>query len=205
LKVLCRETNPNANPENVIANAKRQQRLNKLKMEKRPKMKLALKTVDKIFEIVGWGFTIMIWVLTITTYSNLPETIPTHYNGAGQADGFGGKATILTLPLIATILFIGLTVLNKFPHVFNYPTEITQDNAFRQYIYATRLIRYLKLIIVFIFGLIEFKTIQNANGEADGLGVWFLPLTMGVIFIPMIYFILNHSSLNNDKKPKHWL
>jgi uncharacterized membrane protein len=147
----------------------------------------------------------MIWVLTITSYSNLPETIPTHYNGAGQADGFGGKATILTLPLIATILFIGLTVLNKFPHVFNYPTEITQDNAFRQYIYATRLIRYLKLIIVFIFGLIEFKTIQNANGEADGLGVWFLPLTMGVIFIPMIYFILNHSSLNNDKKPKHWL
>ena len=61
------------------------------------------------------------------------------------------------------------------------------------------------LIIVFILGLIEFKTIQNANGEADGLGVWFLPLTMGVIFIPMIYFILNHSSLNNDKKPKHWL
>jgi uncharacterized membrane protein len=205
LKVLCRETNPNANPENVIANAKRQQRLNKLKMEKRPKMKLALKTVDKIFEIVGWGFIIMIWVLTITSYSNLPETIPTHYNGAGQADGFGGKATILTLPLIATILFIGLTVLNKFPQVFNYPTEITQDNAFRQYIYATRLIRYLKLIIVFILGLIEFKTIQNANGEADGLGVWFLPLTMGVIFIPMIYFILNHSSLNNDKKPKHWL
>ncbi|WP_395805926.1 DUF1648 domain-containing protein [Daejeonella sp.] len=174
-------------------------------MEKRPKMKLALKTVDKIFEIVGWGFIIMIWVLTITSYSNLPETIPTHYNGAGQADGFGGKATILTLPLIATILFIGLTVLNKFPQVFNYPTEITQDNAFRQYIYATRLIRYLKLIIVFILGLIEFKTIQNANGEADGLGVWFLPLTMGVIFIPMIYFILNHSSLNNDKKPKHWL
>ncbi len=202
---MCYETNPNAKPENVIPNAKRQQRLNKLKMEKRPEIKLALTTVDKIFEIVGWGFIILIWVLTITNYSNLPETIPTHYNGAGQADGLGGKATILTLPLIATILFIGLTVLNKFPHVFNYPTEITQDNAFRQYIYATRLIRYLKVIIVFVFGLIEFKTIQNANGETDGLGVWFLPLTIGVIFLPMIYFILNHSSLNNDKKPKHWL
>jgi uncharacterized membrane protein len=204
LKVLCRETNPNANPENIIANAKTHQRLNKLKMEKRPKIKLALTTVDKIFEIVGWGFILVIWVLTITNYSNLPEIIPTHYNGAGQADGFGEKATILTLPLIATILFIGLTVLNKFPHVFNYPTDITQDNAFKQYISATRLIRYLKIIIVFIFGLIEFKTIQNANGEADGLAAWFLPLTMGVIFIPIIYFILNHSSLNNDKKPKNW-
>ena len=97
----------------------------------------------------------------------MPATIPTHYNGAGQADGFGGKITILTLPLIATVLFVGMTFLNKYPHIFNYPTNITQDNVLRQYTNATRLIRYLKLIIVFIFGLIAFKTIQNANGEAD--------------------------------------
>jgi uncharacterized membrane protein len=159
-------------------------------MEERPKIKLELTTADKIFESIGWFLIIAIWGLTITNYSNLPDTIPTHYNGAGQADGFGGKATILTLPLIATILFIGLTILNKFPHVFNYPTNITQDNAFRQYTNATRLIRYLKLIIVFIFGLIAFKTIQNANGKADGLGVWFLPMTMGLIFIPLIYFVI---------------
>jgi len=159
-------------------------------MEKRPKIKLELTTADKTFEIIGWLLIVAIWVLTFTNYSNLPETIPTHYNGAGQADGFGGKATILTLPLIATILFIGLTILNKFPHVFNYPTNITHDNAFRQYTNATRLIRYLKLIIIFIFGLIAFKTIQNANGEADGLGVWFLPLTLGLIFIPLIYFVI---------------
>ena len=158
-------------------------------MEERPKIKLELTAADKIFEIIGWLLIIVIWGLTIANYSNLPETIPTHYNGAGQADGFGGKATILTLPIIATILFIGLTVLNQFPHVFNYPTNITQDNAFRQYTNATRLIRYLKLVVVFIFVLIVYKTIQHANGKADGLGVWFLPLTMGLIFIPLIYFV----------------
>jgi len=159
-------------------------------MEARPKIKLELTTADKTIEIIGWLLIIAVWGLTITNYSNLPDSIPTHYNGAGQADGFGGKATILTLPLIATILFIGMTILNKFPHVFNYPTNITQDNAFRQYTNATRLIRYLKLIVVFIFGLIAFKTIQNANGEADGLGIWFLPLTMGLIFIPLTYFVI---------------
>jgi uncharacterized membrane protein len=158
-------------------------------VEERPKIKLELTAADKIFEIIGWLLIIVIWGLTIANYSNLPETIPTHYNGAGQADGFGGKATILTLPIIATILFIGLTVLNQFPHVFNYPTNITQDNAFRQYTNATRLIRYLKLVVVFIFVLIVYKTIQHANGKADGLGVWFLPLTMGLIFIPLIYFV----------------
>lgn len=159
-------------------------------MEERPKMKLELTTADKTFEIMGWLLIVAIWVLTFTNYSNLPEIIPTHYNAAGQADGVGGKATLLTLPLVATILFIGLTILNKAPHLFNYPINITQENAFRQYTNATRLIRYLKLSIVFVFGLIAFKTIQNANGEADGLGVWFLPLTMGLIFIPLIYFVM---------------
>ena len=159
-------------------------------MEERPRIKLELTTVDKAFEIIGWLLIISVWGFTVINYANLPETIQTHYNGAGQADGFGGKATILTLPLIATVLFVGLTILNKFPHIFNYPTNITQDNALRQYTNATRMIRYLKLIIVVIFGLIAFKTIQNGNEEAKGIGIWFLPLTLGLIFIPMIYFVI---------------
>jgi uncharacterized membrane protein len=159
-------------------------------MEERPKIKIELTVVDKVFELVGWLLIVTIWSLIFKNYPNLPDRIPIHYNGAGHADGFGGKATIITLPLISTILFIGLTVLNKFPHVFNYPTNITQDSALRQYTNATRLVRYLKLAIVFIFGLIVFKTIQNANGEADGLGIWFLPLILGMTVIPIAYFVI---------------
>lgn len=161
-----------------------------LTMQKQPKIKIKLTTTDRIFEMLAWVLILSIWILTIINYSKLPETIPIHYNGFGQADGFGGKATILTLPIIATILFVGLTALNRFPHIFNYPTTITQDKALKQYTNATRFIRYLKLIIVIIFGLIAFKTIQNANGEANGLGVWFVPMTLGLIFIPLIYFVI---------------
>lgn len=159
-------------------------------MEERPKFKIELTTTDKIFEIIGWLLILGVWGLTIINYSNLPDTIPIHFDGAGQADGFGGKATILTLPLIATILFVGLTVLNNFPHIFNYPTNITKDDALKQYTNATRMLRYLKLIIVIIFGIIAFKTIQNANGQTDGLGTWFLPLTLALIFIPLTFFVV---------------
>lgn len=178
------------NRENVIAQAKKLKQINGKIMEERPKIKLKLSKVDKIFEIAGWLSIISLWGLTITNYANLPETIPTHYNGAGQANGFGGKETIWTLPLIATILFVGLTILNKFPHILNYPTNITLDNALRQYTNATRVIRYLKLIILVIFGLIVFKTIENANGKAEGLGIWFLPMTLGLIFLPLMYFVV---------------
>jgi len=164
----------------------------RIKMEEeRPKNKVQLTNTDKLVEILGWLLIGAIWVLTITHYSNLPDTIPTHFNGAGEADGFGRKASIIGLPVIATLLFIGLTLLNRFPHVFNYPTVITQDNALRQYTLATRMLRYLKLVLILVFGGIEFMTIQNATGKAAGLGAWFLPLTLVLIFIPLIYFLIN--------------
>lgn len=164
----------------------------------RPKLKLNLTTTDKIIELAGWVCLPGIWILTLTNYYSLPETIPIHYNGAAEADGFGKKWNILTLPIVSSILFIGLTILNKYPHVFNYPSTITQENVLRQYTNATRMIRFLKLVIVIIFGLILFKTIQNVNGNADGLGAWFLPLTLGLTFIPMIYYLIKSTQTKKE-------
>jgi uncharacterized membrane protein len=159
-------------------------------MNNRPKIALELTTLDKIFEISGWISVFAIWAFAINNYITLPDIIPIHYDGAGHASGFGGKGHILTLPLIATALFVVLTILNKFPQIFNYPVTITPDNAIRQYTYATRLIRYLKFIIVVIFGLIIFYTSRTVNGQTIGSGVWFLPLILALIFIPLIYFVL---------------
>lgn len=156
----------------------------------RPKVGLVPTTLDKILEILGWGFILAIWFLVIASYANLPDTIPIHYNGSGQVDGFGNKNNILELPIMATIMFIGLTILNKFPHIFNYPTVITENNAVKQYTSATRLIRYLKCIIVLIFGLIAYFTIRSASDHPSGLGVWFLPVILGLIFIPLTFYLI---------------
>lgn len=159
----------------------------------RPKIKPELSITDKIVEGLGWISVVSIWTLILINYAELPAIISIHYNATGQADAFGGKNNILILPLVATVLFSGLTLLNKFPHIFNYPTDITKENALIHYTNATRMIRYLKLIIVFIFGLISLQTIRNAEGQTSGLGVWFLPLVLALIFIPIIYFLIRLS------------
>ncbi len=137
----------------------------------RPKTTPIPTSTDKLVEALGWLILLVLWGWTINHYSALPETIPTHFNAAGEADGFGSKASIIGLPVIASLLFIGLTVLNRYPQSFNYPTTITKDNALRQYTLATRMLRYLKLVLVLDFGGIEVMTIQNATGKGAGLGV----------------------------------
>lgn len=158
-------------------------------METRPKIKLELSPTDQVLEIVGWFTLATLWWLTLMSYFKLPDTIPTHYNLAGQADSYGSKENILALPMVGTILFVVMTVLSQYPHIFNYPTEITAENAERQYTNATRMIRYLKVAILLIFSFIVFKTLQTATGQAEGLGNWFYVFLTGVFVIPMLFFV----------------
>lgn len=156
----------------------------------RPRLKLTINAFDIALELLGWLALIALWGLTLVHYSDLPNTIPTHYNAMGKIDAYGSKNTIFILPIIGSVLFAVLTILNRFPHIFNYPTEITPDNALRQYTNATKMIRVLKFMLVFIFVLIQLKTMQSAIGGTNGLGIWFLPATLLLIFIPLAYFVV---------------
>lgn len=140
-------------------------------MSDRPKLKIELTTFDKILEILGWIFIIAIWCMTIISYNQLPDIIPTHFNLKGEVNGFGEKWMILLLASLATILFLVMSYLNKFPHRYNYLTVITKDNALRQYTIATRVIRFLKILMVAIFLLTTYQTIKQSNKNTDDLGL----------------------------------
>jgi uncharacterized membrane protein len=158
-------------------------------METRPKINLNLTSTDRIIEIAGWLALAFIWIITLFHYRNLPDTIPSHFNVAGQADGFGPKTSIFILPVLGTILFIGLTILNRFPQVFNYPVKLTPENVANQYMMATRLIRYLKLAILAIFAIILWLSSYAAIHQTNSIGIWLLPTMMIMIFVPIGYYI----------------
>ncbi|TDH28607.1 DUF1648 domain-containing protein [Segetibacter sp. 3557_3] len=158
-------------------------------MEKRPIIKIELTNGDKAVEITGWLLLAGLWTLTGLNYSGLPDEIPVHYNGLGQPDNYDSKSGIWMLPVIGTILFIGMTVLNRSPHIFKYPGKITTINAKQQYTSATRLIRFLKVAVVMIFVVIVFKTIQTALGQAAGMGNMFLPFALLLLFLPLVIFL----------------
>lgn len=156
----------------------------------RPRIKPELNTADKIVEISGWLVLAITWIFVLTHYSGLPPTIAIHYNAAGIADGYGAKIHALILPAIASVILVSMTLLNKVPHIFNYLVTITEENAHRQYTNATRMVRYLKLVLVLIFDILAFQIIWHSEGKIDGLGTWFTPFVLTLIFVPLIWFIV---------------
>ena len=158
-------------------------------MENRPEIKIELTPADQVLEILSWLALLFLWGLVIYFYSSLPQIIPIHFNASGRANGFGSKGTLFLLPIIGAFLFVGLTALNKVPHIFNYPTAITPENALKQYTNATRVLRCVKLIILIIFTEIVRATIATATGKSHGLPGWFLPLEIGLTLIPVLFFV----------------
>jgi len=155
-----------------------------------------LKT-DKILEIISWVFLLGIWLITIISFQTLPDKIPTHFNFEGIADNFGGKNEIFTLPVIATILTIGLTILNKYLNSSNNLGE--RNNSENLYI-RTRIIKFLKIAILVIFGMIIFHTVEIAKNESEGLGRWLLIMTILLTNIPTLYYLNKLRVIKSTKK-----
>lgn len=154
----------------------------------RPKLNIKLNPIDYTLEVSGALILAALWLWTIYGYGDLPDSIPVHFNAAGNPDRYGGKATLFVLPVIAAFLYAGLSILAKYPHIFNYPTAITAENALKQYKGATRLLRYLKTAIVVIFAMIAFHTNELAAGRETSLGALFLPLIIGFILVPSLLY-----------------
>jgi uncharacterized membrane protein len=148
----------------------------------RPRVKIELDISDWIIEIIGATFLVLMILYPLYYYNELPYTIPIHFNISGQADRFSHKSTLWALPAIGLVMYIGLWILNKYPHIFNYPTEITAENASRQYRKATKLIRTLNMLVAASFFYIVYAIIQTATNKQDGLGSYFLPVFLVAIF-----------------------
>lgn len=127
----------------------------------------------------------MSWAYLLFHYSSLPAIVPIHFNLNGEADGFGSKATLFMFPAIMTIVVIGLTIVNRYPHLFNYAKEITAENALTEYSRATRLIAFIKLMIVLLAGLMTFEIVESANAGKSQLPWWVFVAFISSIMIPV--------------------
>ena len=159
----------------------------------RPKLKLTLSSFDILMELTGGVLMILLIAYPLYHYAELPEVIPMHFDATGQPDRFGSKSSIWILPTVGLVIYIGLVILNRFPHIFNYNTEITQDNAERQYRLATTLLRIVNLAITLIFFYITYQSVQSAMSGQSGLGFMFVPFVFIVTIGPVIWYLIKAS------------
>jgi len=155
----------------------------------RPRFRPEKEPVDLLMEAAGLIAVVAMVVLTAVKFNGLPQQIPTHFNAMGQPDDYSGKWMIWLLPMITVILYTGMSILNRYPYIFNFPVNITPENASRMYRFACRCIRLLSLLLVLMFFYLTWQSILVANRHSSGLGAWFMLVTTGGIVLLTLYMI----------------
>ena len=153
-----------------------------MKYSAQPILKPELQSFDLFLEGIALLFLLALFLFPVLNYSSLPDVIPRHFNLRGEADGFGQKGMLWVLPGLGLCLYALLTLLNRKPHVFNYPVKITEENALQQYTMATRLIRLLKAFVLLLFSYITWEMIRGAMQQELMLDRFFLPVLLTGVF-----------------------
>ena len=108
--------------------------------------------------------------------------IPGHYNIAGEIDKYSSKNSIWILIVVQILLFTMMSVLERFPNIWNTGVQITEENRERVYTNLRNMQTYLKMMIMIYFSYMTFQSI--AGERLNSISVFtFLILIFGNVDI----------------------
>jgi uncharacterized membrane protein len=149
--------------------------------------KIQLKTTlyHKVIFILSVCIIVGTFLYLFIVWSQLPDKVPGHFNGAGEIDRWGSKYELIAIPIISLFMFLGISLMEKYPSVWNTGVTVTEENKERVYREVKNMIVTLKLLIPLTF---TFITVYASL--AKPLPSWYLPVDLTLIFGSMIYFLL---------------
>lgn len=112
----------------------------------------------------------------------LASELPMQYSFDGEVSRTGSVTEARVTVAVLGVVPIGLIVLARFPHTFNYLVAITEDNKLRQYRNASQMMIWLAATFVVI--------------QIVMVGTWLHGLPIILVFVPLagmgaaiIYFL----------------
>ncbi len=144
----------------------------------RPELALPPTAGERIAEIIGGVLISAFVVFAAVVVPRLPETVPVHFGADGRADAWGAPSSLLLLPALGVVLYLGLSVLQRYPQIYNYPTIVTRENAAALYRTGRQFVLGAKLFVTMTFAIIFYGSVSPALGGREVLGPWFLPAVL---------------------------
>ncbi|KYG91764.1 hypothetical protein A0U40_02140 [[Bacillus] sp. KCTC 13219] len=161
-----------------------------LKEPYRPKINLPKSTTEKIADIIGIAALLFAIIFIALNWTTLPAQVPMHFNGVGEIDRWGSKYEMLILPIIGIALFFMLQILEKKPHLHNYPARLNESNVEQFYKASKKVLNYTKNICCLIFAYIAYEIVIIAQQKKLLLGSSTLIVLLVLLFSIIIFGIV---------------
>src|SRR6478735_1832289 len=105
----------------------------------------------KTVEMVALCMVVFGWAVTANAVlgrNPLPAKIPTHFNAAGQPDGWGTPGMLWLVPVVGTVIYLLMTLAARYPAAFHFPMRATVSARRKLEAIAISMISWLKVEVI---------------------------------------------------------
>jgi uncharacterized membrane protein len=138
-----------------------------------------LKTIRELIAAAGLVFAAAV---VADFYSRLPERIATHFNGEGMANGFGAKSILWVLVGVVFLIYGVLSAVNFVPRIVSVKRPLAPEREKVVLAESMAMVGWIKAVVCWMFAYLCLAMVRNGMGLQVGLGAWFLPVTLVVVF-----------------------
>ena len=156
-------------------------------------IKIERNALDIFEAIVSLSCLVGVTLYLILAWNTIPAKVPMHYNAAGEVNQWGSKSGLIIFPIISWMIFGMITLIERYPQIWNTGVRITKENRDQVYRLLKDLIAWVKMITLSIFG---FLTVLSAL--ARNLPVWFLLVFVVLLFGVIAYYIVRITRIRSE-------
>jgi uncharacterized membrane protein len=127
----------------------------------------------------------------------LPARIPTHFDALGHVNGWGSPQSLLFFVVFAVAMYLFLTVISRFPSMFNYPIKVTDANRTQLQRLTLNLLSWTKVEMLVFFAWMEFAMVQAARDPERGFKPYPVLVFVAILFATIIGHLIAMFSARN--------
>ena len=147
----------------------------------RDRKKKPITLSDRLLELVAAAMAVCLLVLTGVLYSKAPDTVPSHFNFAGEIDGGSGKEVYWIIAAVFVVMMIICASAAYNRKLVNLPIRLKEAVFYRQIGLISRMCRIMTLVS----GVLWLSVLLAMSADTVGL-----PLEVAVSFIPMAVILM---------------
>ena len=130
----------------------------------------------------------------------LPQRIATHFDAAGNPNGWGSPAMLLLLPVIGAAVFATMGVVARFPGAFNYPVRVRPEFVARAQELTLEMIAWLRAELACLFLVLQWMIIDAARSGAGKAIPLLMPPFLIVVLGTIAWFVVALVRLGTPRK-----
>lgn len=154
----------------------------------RDRKKKPITKSDRLLELLAMALATINLILTGILYSRAAETVPSHFNFAGEADGWSDKSVywVIAIVMLVAMLVSAAAAYNR--KIVNLPIRLKPAVFHRQIGLIGRMCRVLTLVMGLLWSVIVLSMSASILGLSATACSWmFFGSTLMIVGVCMFY------------------